>query len=126
MKHAKHAKSGKVFGLSLVRRWSRAARLPIVEHQFHYRIGSSFHADHCVSYVGPSWWQVNKHASQRHEYIQMAMRIIARVTCKSSGTGNGDESVNPAVCLCRLSCCLAGIPYQPGLADHWLVVSIAS
>ena len=84
------------------------------------------YADHCVSYVGPSLWQVNKHASQRHEYIQMAMRIIARVTCKSSGTGNGDESVNPAVCLCRLSCCLAGIPYQPGLADHWLVVSIAA
>ena len=87
------------------------------------------YADHCVSYVGPSLWQVNqvnKHASQRHEYIQMAMRIIARVTCKSSGTGNGDESVNPAVCLRRLSSCLAGIPYQPGLADHWLVVSIAA
>ena len=49
MKHAKHAKSGKVFGLSLVRRWSRAARLQIVEPQFHYHIGLSFHVQITVS-----------------------------------------------------------------------------
>ena len=37
-------------------------------------------ADHCVSCVGESLWQVSKQASQRHKYIQVAMRIIARVT----------------------------------------------
>ena len=51
VKHAKHAKSGKVFGLSLVRRWSRAARPAIVEHQFQYHIGSSFHISRSLCLV---------------------------------------------------------------------------
>ena len=84
VKHAKHAKSGKVFGhlwpiigSKVVKGGKTSDGWAAIS--LSHRIEFS-RADHCVSCVGESLWQVSKQASQRHKYIQMAMRIIARVT----------------------------------------------
>ena len=80
----------------------------MVEPQFHYHIGLSFHVQITVSRGWRELMASKQTGQQRRKYIQMAMRIR---------TPTPGTEINPVVCFCMLhtlqnNSCVACILYQ--------------